>query len=165
MSLGQFILIWVCCRCMSSETDRGLTTCLLYMFSTPFLIIGTVMYLVAPGGSAESPLWLAIAVCGILMILIGSALIPSSRRARRKIKSIFEIAGVRKEVTISEISQETGLDSEYIRKVITDAILYKRLYGSLENDLFVRDTSERPRSSSDDDSNPSLQHMSLFDDD
>lgn len=71
------------------------------------------------------------------MIVVGSALIPSSKRARKKIRVIYEIAGVRKEVTITAISQETGLDSEYIRKVITDGILYKRLYESLEDDLFV----------------------------
>ena len=81
---------------------------------------------------------------GAGMILIGIAIYPSGAREAKRIRSILEIAAVRKEVTISDISAETGLDREYIRKVITDLLIANMLFGYLEDDLFVRDTSGRP---------------------
>jgi hypothetical protein len=136
------------------------------MFSTPFLIIGSMMYSIFQGiDPLANTFYLAILLAGVLMIVIGIALIPSSRRARRKIKSVYEIAAVRKQVTITEICEETGHDYEFVQKVITDGILYKRLYGYLEGDLFVRDTSKKPTSSQETDPNLSLKQMSLFDND
>ena len=79
-----------------------------------------------------------------VMIIAGLALIPGSRREGRKIRNILEIVAVRKEVRISDIQSETGLDSEYIRKIITDMLISHILFGYLEDDLFVRDTSGRP---------------------
>ncbi len=78
-------------------------------------------------------------------MVIGSALIPSSNRARKKVRSIYEIAAVRKEVTITELSSETGLDYEFVQKVITELIISHRLHGYLEDGLFVRDTGARRR--------------------
>ena len=78
---------------------------------------------------------------GVLLFFIGIGLIPSARKEAKKTRSIIEIAAVRKEVTITEISQETGLDSEYVRKVLTQYLISGFLFGYIEGDLFVRDTA------------------------
>lgn len=82
---------------------------------------------------------------GILMIVIGIVLIPSGRREINKRKKVIEIVAVRKQITISEISQETGLDREYIRQLLTNLLIAHALFGYIEDDLFVRDTTGRPR--------------------
>jgi hypothetical protein len=83
-------------------------------------------------------------VIGCLMIFAGLAIYPSSRIESKRIRSILEIVAVRKQVTISDISAETGLDREYIRTIITNMLIAHTLFGYLEDDLFVRDTSGRP---------------------
>ncbi|TFG31541.1 hypothetical protein EU528_05945 [Candidatus Thorarchaeota archaeon] len=82
---------------------------------------------------------------GILLLIIGFARIPSTMQEANKIRSIIEIAAVRKEVSISDISYETGLESEYVRKVLTQYLMSGFLFGYIEGDLFVRDTAGRPR--------------------
>ncbi|MGY5879805.1 MAG: hypothetical protein RTV31_06120 [Candidatus Thorarchaeota archaeon] len=82
---------------------------------------------------------------GFLLLLVGLLLIPSTQREAKKARSIIEIAAVRKEVSISDISYETGLDSEYIRKVLTQYLMNGFLFGYIEGDIFVRDTAGRPR--------------------
>ncbi len=83
-------------------------------------------------------------IAALVMIFAGLVLIPGSRRESRRIRSVLEIVAVRKEVSISDISAETGLEREYIRKIITNMLISHVLFGYLENDLFVRDTSGRP---------------------
>ena len=147
MSLAHFILIQEKYRGMSPDSDRAATTCLLIMFGLMVIMFGAMLYFLPPHiDPVFDTLFLSLILGGILMIVIGITLIPSSNRARRKVRSIYEIAAVRKEVTITEISSETGLDSEFVRKVVTDSIIYGRLHGYLEDDLFVRDTGGRPRS-------------------
>ena len=80
----------------------------------------------------------------LVMAVAGVALYPGARRESRRARSILEIAAVRKEVTISDISSETGLDREYVRKIIINMLISHVLFGYLEDDLFVRDTSGRP---------------------
>ncbi|TFG33535.1 hypothetical protein EU527_07960 [Candidatus Thorarchaeota archaeon] len=86
-----------------------------------------------------------ILLIGIAMIISGLALYPSGRRESRKIRSILEIVAARKQVSISDIRAETGLDTEYIRKVITDMLIAHVLFGYLEDDFFVRDIAGGPR--------------------
>ena len=80
-----------------------------------------------------------------ILIFIGVALVPSARSDAAKTQSILRIAAVRKEVTISEISHETGLDPEYIRDILERYLMSGYLFGYIEGDLFVRDTAGRPR--------------------
>jgi len=82
---------------------------------------------------------------GVLLVFIGIGFIPSARRDAKIARSVIEIAAVRKEVTITEISQETGLDYEYVRKILTQYLVSGYLFGYIEGDLFVRDTAGRPR--------------------
>jgi len=70
------------------------------------------------------------AIIGAILLIIG---IPETKRNR----SILEIAVVRKEVTISDISAQTGIDLEYIRNTISDLIMTGFLTGFLEDDRFV----------------------------
>jgi hypothetical protein len=78
---------------------------------------------------------------GVLLVLAGIVLVPSFRREVGKLQSILDIVIVRKEVTISEISSETGLDREYVQDVISKQLKIGLLFGHLEGDLFVCDTS------------------------
>ncbi len=131
---------------MSSESDRGGTTCCLFMFGFMAIFVGSMRFIIPPHIFSDfDTLFLASFYGGILMMVIGSALIPSSNRARKKVRSIYEIAAVRKEVTITELSSETGLDYEFVQKVITELIISHRLHGYLEDGLFVRDTGARRR--------------------
>ena len=137
---------------MSHETDRGGTTCCLIFAGMFAIAFGSMFYFWSfdPFGDFDI-LFLGLIVGGILMIVYGLTLVPANNRARRRNMSIYEIAAVRKQVSISDICTETGLDYEYVRNYLTEAIMYKRLYGYLEDDLFVRDVSARRRRTSDDD--------------
>lgn len=81
---------------------------------------------------------------GALFFIIGLVLVPSARKETTRTQSILRIAAVRKEVTIQEISQETGLDPEYVRSILERYLMNRFLFGYIEGDLFVRDTAGRP---------------------
>ena len=83
-------------------------------------------------------------VMGIIMVAAGLALVPGARAEMSKRKKVIEIVGVRKQVTITELSQETGLDREYIRQLLTKLLVGYAIFGYIEDDLFVRDTSGSP---------------------
>ncbi len=133
---------------MSADADRWFTTCCPIIFGLITISIGYFLHFIAYDPISES-IFLAVLGGGILMIVIGAALIPSSIRTRRRNRSIYEIVGIRKKVTITEISSETGLDYEFVQKVMTEYLLSGYLYGYLEDDLFVRDIGGRRRYSSD----------------
>jgi len=82
---------------------------------------------------------------GAILLVIGLVLVPGARKENARTQSILRIAAVRKEVTIHEISQETGLDHEYIRATLERYLMSGFLFGYIEGDLFVRDTAGRPR--------------------
>lgn len=82
---------------------------------------------------------------GAILFIIGLALVPGARKETARTQSILRIAAVRKEVTIHEISQETGLDHEYVRATLERYLMNGFLFGYIEGDLFVRDTAGRPR--------------------
>lgn len=115
-------------------------------FGSMILVLGFVFKYIIP---FNEPILLIIGdialFIGVVMIISGIALYPSGRSESKKIRSILEIVAVRKQISISDIRAETGLDTEYIRKVITNMLIAHALYGYLEDDLFVRDTSGGPR--------------------
>jgi hypothetical protein len=87
----------------------------------PFVVILSEVTLI--GGSAAI-------IIGAILFVAG---IPETRRLRR----ILEVVLVRKEITISEISTQTGFDTEYIRKAVSNLIGTSYLFGFLENDRFI----------------------------
>lgn len=89
-------------------------------------------------------MFIALLVIGILLLLIGVIKIPGVRKEIASWQSVVGIAAVRKEVSISDISYETGLDSEYVREVLSNCLTNGLLHGYIEGDLFVRDTSGTP---------------------
>ena len=116
--------------------------CLSIMFGTMALLMGVIFTFVFPNFDPIFEILSSVLFFGgILLLIIGILLYPSIRRNTAIIRSILEIAAVRKEVTISEISQETGLDREFVRKIITQYLVSGFLFGYLEDDLFVRDTA------------------------
>lgn len=120
--------------------------CVSIMFGIMGLIMGLMFTVIVP---VPIPMFDTIASValygGILLLLVGFSLYPGVRRSSAMTRSILEIAAVRKEVTIHAISQETGLDSEYVRKILTQYLMSGILFGYIEDDLFVRDTGGRPR--------------------
>ncbi len=146
MSLTQFILFQLLFRNMSLVSGRSAGACLLIMFGFMAVVIGLMLVFIIPSFDPifETISWVSL-YGGILLLIIGLAMIPGVRRETIKTKSIIEIAAVRKEVTISEISQETSLDREYVREVLTKYLMSGFLFGYIEDDLFVRDTAGRPR--------------------
>ena len=146
MSLVQFIFIRILFASMSVATGRSVGMCVSFMFGFMGLFMGLVFTFLFP--NFDPTFELISSVClygGILLVLIGIALLPGVRRNTKMTRNIFEIAAVRKEVTISEISQETGLDREYVRNILTQYLVGNYLFGYIEGDLFVRDTAGRPR--------------------
>ena len=131
---------------MSYIAGRTVAACMLPMFGFILAVMGFVFsFFDLPGDDIFSLVSQIMLYGGILMIVLGIALVPSARTETNKRKSVIEIVAVRKQVTISEISQETGLDREYIRQLLTNLLIAHALFGYIEDDLFVRDTSGRPR--------------------
>ncbi len=120
--------------------------CLAFMFGLMALFMGLMFTFIFPNFDPIFEIVSAVTLYGgILLVILGIALLPGVRRTNAITRSILEIAAVRKEVTISEISQETGLDREYVRETITKYLMSGYLFGYIEGDLFVRDTAGRPR--------------------
>ena len=137
---------------MSYEKDRGGTTCCSIFVGIMIIFMSAMFYFMTfPPFIDFRDVFLGIIVFGGLIIIYGLTLIPSNNRARARNMSIYKIAAVRKQVSISDICTETGLDYEYVRNYIEESIIYHRLHGYLEDDVFVRDVSHRRRSVSDDD--------------
>ncbi len=130
---------------MTVYPKKGIDPCILMLFGIPAMIVGFVMYLIAPTiNSIFDTLFVFILVVGILLSMIGLFRIPSSTRYNNHYKSVIDIAAVRKEVTFSEISEETGLDVEFVHDVIKKSLISGRLFGYIEGNLFVRDVGARP---------------------
>ncbi len=145
MFLEQFISIDVHIQGMLYPPRRAMGMCMFFAFGFMALLMGLMFTFLFPAFDPifEIISWLVL-WGGVLLVIIGIVLVPGARRETKKLKSIIEIVTVRKEVTISEIRQETGLDREYIRGIITKFLMDGILFGYIEDDLFVRDTSGRP---------------------
>ena len=101
-----------------------------------FSTIGFVMI------SLDSTIGFIYFVTGMLTICCyGAILKPTEQSASKNIATIRAIIAISTQVAISDISDATGLDNEYIRKVISDLLETRVLCGTLEDDLFIRDTT------------------------
>ena len=132
---------------MSVASGRGIGACFGTMCGGMMLLMGVIFAFVFPpiSDSFFNTLSTILLYGGVIILVIGLVLIPSARKENAKTQSILRIAAVRKEVTIHEISQETGLDPEYVRATIERYLMNGFLFGYIEGDLFVRDTAGRPR--------------------
>ena len=129
---------------MSFVAGRTFAACLLPVFGLFLIFFGFIASLTTFPGDVFFPLVSQIMFyAGILMILVGVGLVPGARTEMNKRRKVVEIVSVRKQVTISEISQETGLDREYILDLLTKLLVAHFIFGYIEDDLFVRDTSGR----------------------
>lgn len=118
--------------------------CIAIFFGLMIAFMGVMLYFIL--GDIIPTLviiFLMMIAFGFLLFFVGVAKVPSARRESAKWKSIVEIAAVRKEVSISDLSYETGLDRKYIMKVLTQCLMNGNLYGYIEDELFVRDTAGR----------------------
>jgi hypothetical protein len=114
------------------------------------------MFYISPGFTVVTPMfyagWALIALA-VLALIAGYR--PHKRAAayHKKRQAVYEIAGVARSVTISGLSERTGIDPEMVHQILTRLILSHSLYGYIEDDVFVRDTSGPPRvnSAADDD--------------
>ena len=131
---------------MSVNSGRGVGACMALMFGLMAVFMGLMLTFIIPHSDPAFEMFSSFTLWGgVLLVFIGIGLIPSARREARKTRSILEIAAVRKEVRISDIASETGLDSQYVRKALTQYLINGFLFGYIEDDLFVRDTAGRPR--------------------
>jgi len=131
---------------MSLATGRSVNMCISLMFGFMAIFMGLMFTFIFPGFDLILQIITsALLYGGILLVILGLALYPGVRRNSEMARSIIEIAAVRKEVSISDISYETGLDKEYVRKILTQYLVGGLLFGYIEGDLFVRDTGGRPR--------------------
>ena len=81
---------------------------------------------------------------GVVLLIMGLVTLPDTRRRSRLFRQVLEIAAVEKEVTISDIHTRTGIDSETVREILVACLINRILFGYIEGELFVRDTSGRP---------------------
>jgi len=132
---------------MSVTNGRGIGACFGTMCGGMMLLMGIAFMFMIP--SISNPFFNILSDVmlygGAIFLVIGLVLIPGARKETARTQSILRIAAVRKEVTIQEISQETGLDPEYVRAVLERYLINGFLFGYIEGDLFVRDTAGRPR--------------------
>jgi len=119
--------------------------CLYIFFGLVLVVMGTIYYYeIGHTFPYIQSVFIAVFVIGILLLLFGAIKIPGVRKEIARWQSVVRIAAVRKEVSISDISYETGLDSEYVREILTKCLMNGFLHGYIEGDLFVRDTSGTP---------------------
>jgi hypothetical protein len=136
---------------MSYLSGRYVASVLLQSIGIYLAAFGLLKVYIVPSEIPPTPLFGNIALLiGTVMVFIGIAYYPSGKRELKQIKSIVEIVTVRKQVSISDISEETGLDPEYIQKVITKRLISGSLSGYLEDDLFVCDSVARGLNTVDD---------------
>ena len=115
MSLAQFISIQFLFHLMSLATGKSVGTCMAIMFGGMLIVMGLVFTFIIPDFDPIFDIISNIILYGgILLLIIGFAMVPGTKRETNKIRSIIEIAAVRKEVSISDISYETGLDLSLI---------------------------------------------------
>jgi hypothetical protein len=127
---------------MWTDSDRGGVMCGSFMLGFVVLAVGlSFTFTMPPLNSTFEIISSLILMSGVLLVLAGIALIPSFRRDAEKLGSILEIIDDREIVIISEISSETGLDREYVKNRILNQLKHGFLFGHLEGDLFVHDTS------------------------
>jgi len=74
---------------------------------------------------------------GSLVVIVGVVLFATGIPETRKRRRILEAVLARKEITISEISTQTGLDREDVRKTISNLLISSNLFGFLEDDLLI----------------------------
>ena len=104
------------------------------------LIAGRLLSLLEAGNPPDSPSVIIaefMLIGGGIAAIIGAILLGIGIPETKRIRSILQIVLVRKEVTISEISTQTGFDEEYIRKTISDLVMTGFLTGFLEDDRFL----------------------------
>lgn len=118
-----------------------------------FLIIPGMMVLIAgrllslleassPPGSLVAIIAEFMLIGGGIAAIFGAILLGIGIPETKRIRTILEIVLVRKEVTLSEISAQTGFNIEYIRKTISDLIATGFLNGFLEVDRFVSEMAK-----------------------
>jgi hypothetical protein len=132
-------------RTATASPAQSVGVCLAMTFGFMIVLMGAVFYFTL--GDIIQPFaifFLLMIAIGFILFFGGAVKAPSARREQKNWRRILEIAAVRKEVSISDIGYETGLDSEYIRNVLTQCLVGGLLFGYIENDIFVRDTAGRP---------------------
>ncbi|MFW9800811.1 MAG: hypothetical protein ACFFD9_10265 [Candidatus Thorarchaeota archaeon] len=83
-------------------------------------------------------------IIGSFLLIAGVCLWGMGPRSVREEDNVLEIAAMRKRVTLAELHRETNLPRDTIERILRDALLNQRLFGFLEDDEFVRDTSVSP---------------------
>lgn len=132
---------------MFAPTGKGIGACFGTMCGGMMLLMAAAFIFMMP--PIPDPFFNSLSTVmlygGVIFVIIGLVLIPAARKESTRTQSVLRIAAVRKEVTIQEISQETGLDHEYVRATLERYLMNGFLFGYIEGDLFVRDTAGRPR--------------------
>ncbi len=127
---------------MSYDSGRGIGACFAITFGLLIAFMGLIFtFTLAEISEGLTIISYLLLVGGLILFLGGLSLVPGARKEYAKRQSILRIAGVRKEVSISDLSYETGLDPEYIREILTSFLISGFLFGYIEGDLFVRDTA------------------------
>ncbi|MFX1605397.1 MAG: hypothetical protein ACFFDD_05770 [Promethearchaeota archaeon] len=110
------------------------------------LIMGVIMYtLIGPLATIWfQNIFLVMTLFGFGLLAVGLGFYPGTRKRARIRKKVLEIAAVEKEVTISDLHVRTGIDPETVREILVRCLMSGMLFGYIEGDLFVRDTSARP---------------------
>ena len=128
------------------DTGRGALSFLGICFGLMILFFGLMMHILV-GPLVDflfQWIFLAVIFIGLVLVAMGFALYPGSRRRAKLWKTVLEIAAVEKEVTISDLHTRTGIDAEIVRKILVHCLMNGMLFGYIEGDLFVRNTSAGP---------------------
>jgi hypothetical protein len=128
------------------NTGRDVLSFLGMCFGPIIAFMGLMLYFLV-GSMADiwfQRVFLALILIGFGLLVVGLALYPGTRRRTKLYRRVLEIAAVEKEVTISDLHVRTGIDSELVRQILVHCLMNGMLFGYIDGDLFVRDTSGRP---------------------
>ncbi|MGY5853834.1 MAG: hypothetical protein RTU92_09730 [Candidatus Thorarchaeota archaeon] len=80
-----------------------------------------------------------IAAIGVVSMFVSLIPLRMSQALAKEEKSVLNIAMVRREVSIGELSDETGLAHDKVKEILEWGIRTKRVSGYIENEAFHRD--------------------------
>jgi hypothetical protein len=115
------------------ESMQGLIVSLLVCVGTGSWALEMYLYIT---GSASTPFYIiGLVTVGLSFILCPCMCMQSGRQSRG---SVIGVAAAHESITITEISQKTGLSKEIVSKTVYDAIGKGQLAGRMDGDTFKK---------------------------
>jgi hypothetical protein len=81
---------------------------------------------------------------GILAILVGAYALAVGITADRRMDRVVRVAEKHERITVEEIAKTSGVQSDNVLQILNEAIAQTMLYGTVEEDAFIRGEEPEP---------------------